>query len=191
MLKFTSMIITPLAVLGLTACATQTYEPVCKSADWESLGYKYAQGKANVESGDFYRRVCPNFGYEADIEAYEKGYRRGAEKFCTPSNGFKNGSRPEMDENVCAALGSEEYDTAYDDGVRVREIELRLKKLKLREEEIARYKRAINGGGIGVNFYGDPVEVKKTIKDLDDERQNIRILREKFKAELKMITDNY
>ena len=191
MVKTTPLIISAFSALFLATCATQTYEPVCKSANWEDLGYKYIQGKANVESGDFYQRVCPNFGYEADIDAFERGYRRGAEKFCTPTRGFENGSSAALNENLCAAVQLDEYDVAYEDGLKAKEIQLTLERLHLRDRQIDSYKRAINGGGHGQNFYGDPVGTKKTIKDLDDERQNIRVLRERYLYELKLIENKY
>ena len=109
--KFRLMIVlVSLAALTviMSGCATLGKDE-CLNADWFSIGYEDgARGYKTSRIGD-HRRACAKHGVAPDFESYENGRRQGLAEWCTPRNGYAQGSRGKIYNGVCP----KEMESAY------------------------------------------------------------------------------
>jgi len=81
-----------LLLLVLGGCASMS-ETQCQVADWHRVGL--ADGANGLPEGRLadYHRDCAKVGIEPDAQAYRRGWDAGIVRFCTPANGWREGSQ--------------------------------------------------------------------------------------------------
>lgn len=187
-------------LLGVTlsGCATSTYAPVCKAADWEKLGFQYATGAKSAEPLSFYNNVCPGFGYQVDKAAFNRGVAAGQGEICQVVEAFDYGYRNHGQSNVCESNSPSGYVEAYDAGHAVYELEQDLKSLDEREVYLERRSRWIsnrvlhNGGSPTGGFANEGrSDTQARIVDLKAELDALRQMRDEKKARIRELKKLY
>jgi len=95
-----------LLLLTLGSCASMS-ETQCPVADWQRVGLNDgANGIAESHLAD-YVKDCAKVGIEPDAVAYRKGWDAGILRFCTPANGWREGTQGHFQaDSVCRAQAS-------------------------------------------------------------------------------------
>ncbi len=93
----------PLLLLTLGGCASMS-ETQCQVADWQRVGLNDgANGIAESHLAD-YVKDCAKVGIAPDAVAYRKGWDAGIVRFCTPANGWREGTQGRYQaDTVCRA----------------------------------------------------------------------------------------
>jgi hypothetical protein len=79
-----------LGLLAIGGCASLS-ENECRTADWEQIGYgDGARGAARSRRGA-HAEACAGYGIALDVQAWEAGYERGLDNYCTPLNALQVG----------------------------------------------------------------------------------------------------
>jgi hypothetical protein len=143
MQKATGLILTTLAALTLSACATMN-EDECIYSDWGAIGYEDGvRGMTGDRIGQ-HRKACAKHGVTPDLTAYQDGRQLGLREYCRPENGFRVGSSGAALPTVCAGEQSADFADAYREGrelhvlqskVRGADSQIRVRKAEL--EDIA------------------------------------------------------
>lgn len=92
-----------LLLLALGGCASMS-ETQCQVADWQRVGLNDgANGVAESHLAD-YVKDCAKVGVEPDAVAYRRGWDAGIVRFCTPANGWREGTQGRHQaDTVCRA----------------------------------------------------------------------------------------
>jgi len=115
MQKATSLILTTVAALTLSACATMN-EDECIYSDWGAIGYEDGvRGMTGDRIGQ-HRKACAKHGITPDLNAYKDGRELGLREYCRPENGFRVGSSGAALPTVCAGEQSGDFGDAYREG---------------------------------------------------------------------------
>lgn len=119
-MRIALIIIIPLTFL-LSGCAKMMNENECVSADWQTIGF--LDGSAGRSESFLNRRVesCAEYGVSPNLNSYLVGRSQGLESFCQPRSGFYMGLRKTIYENVCPTTLEEQFLSAYQDGLGLRE----------------------------------------------------------------------
>ncbi len=97
-----------LGALALTGCETMTVSE-CKVADWGRVGFADgANGSSESRLGD-HVESCAKAGIQPNAQAYRQGWDAGILRFCTPSNGWREGVRGNSGK-VTVCRGQPEYE---------------------------------------------------------------------------------
>ena len=89
-------------VATLQGCATLS-EADCLSADWAVMGEADGQRGRPVSELNRYRRQCAAYGVVPDSQAYLEARERGLARYCTESNGYREGRSGTPYQLVCPA----------------------------------------------------------------------------------------
>lgn len=118
-----------LATVLLSGCAVMS-EKECRSADWREQGERDAlAGHARSRLLDI-REACAKAGV-APVEAlYLDGWNRGIVQFCTVENGARWGREGRGYHQSCPPQLERAFLMYYGDGLRVREAERSLERLR-------------------------------------------------------------
>ncbi|NCP39780.1 MAG: DUF2799 domain-containing protein [Rhodoferax sp.] len=102
-----------LLLLALFGCASMS-ETQCQVADWQRVGLQDgAIGMAESHLAD-YVKDCAKVGVTPDAVAYRKGWDAGILRFCTPANGWREGTQGRHQADaVCRAQSGYERFTYY------------------------------------------------------------------------------
>ncbi len=102
----------------------------CLGADWYALGLEAGSEGQGRDRFDRQHEACLQHGIATDRAAWLEGYEYGLEDFCTPANGYDQGSRGQTYQGVCPShleggflLGYQQGRTLYDARQRVAGIE--------------------------------------------------------------------
>jgi len=79
-------------LLVLSGCAAMT-ETQCQVADWQRVGFADAANGLPENRLADYHRDCAKVGIEPDARAYRQGWDAGIVRFCTPANGWREGTQ--------------------------------------------------------------------------------------------------
>ncbi len=93
-----------LATLGAAACTTLTAEQrsaACQATDWASYGDN--DGRLGVATAEREKKFadCAEFGYPADLAAYQAGRAAGLSTYCTVESGYEVGYAGRRYRKVC------------------------------------------------------------------------------------------
>lgn len=96
--------LTALATLALiTGCASLSEEQ-CLSGDWDGIGHR--DGSAGVVAETQFARhvkACSDLRISPNRAAWQAGYARGLQGYCTPRNGLDEGLQGGRYNDVCPA----------------------------------------------------------------------------------------
>lgn len=91
------------AALVLASCASLS-EDACLEGDWQGIGMRDgAAGHVAESRFDAHLRACSRVGVVPDRQAWQLGYARGLQSYCTPSSGLREGQAGRPYRNVCPA----------------------------------------------------------------------------------------
>ncbi len=93
---------TVVLVAALQGCATLS-EADCLTADWAVMGEVDGQEGKPLSVLNDYRRQCADYGVVPDSQEYMEARERGLTRFCTQSNGYRQGRSGAGDQRVCPA----------------------------------------------------------------------------------------
>ena len=81
-----------LFVVALAGCESMSVSE-CKVADWARVGY--TDGSAGTAQGRLadYAEDCGKTGITPDRRAYRQGWDAGIQTYCTPLNGWREGTK--------------------------------------------------------------------------------------------------
>jgi hypothetical protein len=98
MLRKAWMALACATLLGGCSSLSQTE---CQSANWKEIGYEDGSRGARPARADEHRESCAKHGIAVDRDAWERGYARGLETYCTPENALQLGLRGGDYAGVC------------------------------------------------------------------------------------------
>jgi hypothetical protein len=75
----------------LSGCESMSVSE-CKVADWGRVGYSDGARGVSDRRIASYTEDCGEAGIETDPQAYRKGWDAGIVNFCTPANGWREGT---------------------------------------------------------------------------------------------------
>lgn len=104
-----------LPVLVLAGCSSMS-EKQCRTVDWAARGERDAYDGRARERIASYQDACSEFGIEADIAAYESGYAKGLQLYCTPQRGFSIGKAGGSYGRTCPPEAEPGFLAGYDTG---------------------------------------------------------------------------
>jgi len=94
----------PLTVLLLSVlvsgCAAMSKNE-CQTAQWQSVGYEDGAKGYSVSRIGEYRKSCAEYNVAPDLATYTEGRRQGLQEWCTPSNGYLQGTRGAIYNGIC------------------------------------------------------------------------------------------
>ena len=127
-------VIVACAILSLTSACSSLSESQCLANDWQTVGY--SDGAAGQDSSRLLKHTdaCMKHGVAPDRELYLAGWEEGVLRYCTPDNGFQQGSKGASYNNVCPPDLAPGFIDAYENG----------RQLHLAQAEINRLKSLIN-----------------------------------------------
>lgn len=107
----------------------------CLNAQWQNVGYEDgAKGYNGSRIGE-YRKSCAEYNVSPNLEAYVQGRQQGLIEWCTPSNGYYQGTRGAIYNGVCPKALEPDFELAMSEGRAVYDY---LKKIRNQEKLIAR-----------------------------------------------------
>ncbi|MGB3211340.1 MAG: DUF2799 domain-containing protein [Desulforhopalus sp.] len=102
-------------LLILSGCATMGKNE-CLNAQWQSVGYEDGiKGYTGVRIGE-YRKSCAQYNVTPDLKSYNNGRRQGLQEWCTPGNGFYQGTRGLVYNGVCPKELESDFQRAMIEG---------------------------------------------------------------------------
>ncbi|MCP4342461.1 MAG: DUF2799 domain-containing protein [Desulfobulbaceae bacterium] len=126
--------------LIVSGCATMNKNE-CLNAQWQSVGYEDgAKGYKASRIGE-YRKSCAEHNVSPDLDAYTQGRLRGLTQWCTPSNGYLQGTRGAIYNGICPRELETDFELSMNHGKAVYDYR---KKIKNHETMIARLNRDFN-----------------------------------------------
>ncbi len=139
-------------VIMLQGCATLGKDE-CLNAHWQSIGYEDGgKGYKASRIGD-HRKACSKFNVVPNFEDYTAGHRQGIVEWCTPRNGYNQGTRGRQYNGVCPENLEADFVFALEQGREVYEF----------DKEIQRYEKEID------KHYTDLDGIEEDIKYMEAE----------------------
>lgn len=122
---------TVLCVSAVLAGCSAMSQKECQQADWSLMGEVDAsQGRA-FAAIDTYRKECAEHDIRPDSQAYQAGFERGLERFCSRSNGFYFGKRGGQYKGTCSNHHEQDFLAGYEPGFELFMIQDRITKLNM------------------------------------------------------------
>ncbi|MCC5987375.1 MAG: DUF2799 domain-containing protein [Pararhodobacter sp.] len=139
-------------VFLLAACASISREE-CLQGNWHDIGMRDGQA-GHVAQSRFARHVdsCARVDVAPDQTEWERGYRQGLQRYCTPQSGLREGRAGRAYRSVCPASAEPRFMQGHSLGMaehrqseRIREVEREIRRII----EENRYLQARIGDGNG------------------------------------------
>jgi len=108
-------ILVPVALLGLSGCATMNADE-CATSDWTAIGFEDGSRGYTPDRLGSHRKACAKHGVTPDFAAYQRGHAQGVETFCEPGRAFNYGASGGKYSGVCPADMEPEFLQAYNAG---------------------------------------------------------------------------
>ena len=103
--------------LFLVACGKQVMTTAeCEQADWYAIGKRDASAGASYERIGEYATVCKSVKVVPNKDEYVRGYKEGADIYCTHDNGYQRGKQGGQPFEMCER-GSD-YNVGYNKGIK-------------------------------------------------------------------------
>jgi hypothetical protein len=131
-------LLTPIFLSLLVSGCAAMGKNECLNAQWQSVGYEDgAKGYKTSRIGE-YRKSCAEYNVSPNLEDYMQGYAQGLAQWCTPSNGYYQGTRGAVYNGVCPEALASDFEFAMSEGRTVYDYR---KKINDQEMLIARMHR--------------------------------------------------
>ncbi len=157
--------------LLVSGCAAMSKKE-CLNAQWQSVGYEDgAKGNEASRIGE-YRKSCAEFNVSPNVGAYMQGRLQGLAQWCTPSNGYYQGTRGAVYNGVCPEALESDFEFAMSEGRAVYDY---LQKIHDYEMLVGRLHREYGAIGKQISYMeselvSDQVEPRRRRDLLDDIR---------------------
>lgn len=112
------LLITVLSLSLLAGCAITKED--CASLNWQQQGLEDGF-KGLVARSGYWQAQCQQHGYKVDNSAYSKGWAEGNRQYCTPEQGYRNGSLGNHYQGVCQGSAKDDFMRSYERGWKVYE----------------------------------------------------------------------
>lgn len=126
----------------LTGCASLS-ESECRSQDAFSIGHRDGQRGEQRSRLLKHQEACARYQIQLHAPSYQQGYQQGLELYCTPQNGYQQGSQGAVYQGVCPAelepAFLREYRPAYEHyqlRQRIEQLQDEIEQIRLRQYEI-------------------------------------------------------
>jgi len=86
--------------LFVSGCATMSKNE-CLNAQWQNVGYEDGAKGYNGSRIGIYRKACAEYNVSPDLQAYTLGRQQGLKQWCTPGNGYLQGTRGAVYNGIC------------------------------------------------------------------------------------------
>lgn len=125
-----------LGLAGLSACASMSVEE-CLHADWYQRGIMDGEEGKSRSYVEEHAQACKEAHIVPDFGTWAKGWERGIQRFCTPTNGFERGRRGSYYNHSCPPQYESEFMAAYRQGKAIYDAERKIDSLdsQIRERE--------------------------------------------------------
>ena len=120
--------------LLISGCATMGKNE-CLNAQWKSVGYEDGAKGYNASRIGEHRKSCAEYNVSPNLEAYMQGRQQGLAQWCTPSNGYYQGTRGAIYNGICPEALESDFEFAMSEGKAVYDYQ---KNIHNREVLIAR-----------------------------------------------------
>ena len=169
--------------LLVSGCATMGKKE-CLNAQWQNVGYEDGAKGYNASRIGTYRKSCAEYDISPNLAAYTKGRQQGLAEWCTPSNGYYQGTRGASYKGVCPKALESDFELAMSQGRAVYDYQ---KKIRNQEKLIARLKGDYNAteeqiSSLEKELIGDQAHPQRRRVLLDDIRA--------AETELELLQDN-
>lgn len=128
--------------LYLSGCATLS-ESECRTEDPYGIGQRDGQRGELPSRLLKHQEACARYGISLDSGRYRQGYQQGLPWYCTPDNGYQQGSQGAYYQGVCPPdlepAFLREYRPAYDNyqlRQRLEELHNELEQIRLRQYDL-------------------------------------------------------
>ncbi len=101
--------------LLVSGCATMGKNE-CLNAQWQSVGYEDGAKGYNASRIGEYRKSCAEYNVTPNLEAYMQGRLQGLAQWCTPSNGYYQGTRGAVYNGICPEALESDFELAMSEG---------------------------------------------------------------------------
>ena len=123
--------------LLISGCATMGKNE-CLNAQWKSVGYEDGAKGYNASRIGEYRKSCAEYNVSPNLDAYMQGRQQGLAQWCTPSNGYYQGTRGAIYNGICPEALESDFEFAMSEGKAIYDYK---KNIHDREMLIARLNR--------------------------------------------------
>ncbi|WP_192954754.1 DUF2799 domain-containing protein [Gallaecimonas mangrovi] len=105
-----------IAALLLSGCALTKQD--CAKLDWHQQGLEDGF-KGMVARSGYWQSQCQVHGYPVNQSAYSKGWAEGNRQYCTPQQGYRNGTMGNAYQGVCPDKTQDSFLKSYNQGLKV------------------------------------------------------------------------
>ncbi|MCV6590004.1 MAG: DUF2799 domain-containing protein [Marinobacterium sp.] len=105
-------------VLSVTGCVllggcASLSQNDCRSARWQMIGERDAGWGYEASRVDAHREACFRYGVQPDFAAYQDGYARGLQSYCTYKGGHQAGYKGLSYRHICPKSTEAEFLEGY------------------------------------------------------------------------------
>lgn len=137
-----------LLCLLVSGCAAMSKKE-CLNAQWQSVGYEDGAKGYEVSRIGEYRKSCAEYNVSPDVEAYMQGRSQGLTQWCTPGNGYYQGTRGAVYNGVCPEALASDFEFAMSEGKAIYDY---LQKINDYEMLVARLHREYGAIGQQISY---------------------------------------
>jgi hypothetical protein len=141
----------------------------CKVADWSRTGFADgANGTAESRLAD-YTEDCGKAGIQPDARAYRKGWDAGIQRYCTPFNGWREGTQGNSGKSqVCQGqAGYDSFAHYLEAGLQVHRTQ---EKMRRNNQETDRLQKQLESA----TKDDDKKRLRNELRDIDHSQRRLR-----------------
>ena len=113
--KVSRLFVAMLLSLLVSGCAAMSKKE-CLNAQWQSVGYEDGANGYEASRIGEYRKSCADYNVSPNVDAYMQGRLQGLAQWCTPSNGYYQGTRGAVYNGVCPEALESDFEFAMSEG---------------------------------------------------------------------------
>lgn len=147
-MKVRKTFIIGLILVGMTGCSSISPEE-CKVADskmWFDRGYNDALAGFKTTKFADYAQVCAEVGVKADRDAWDLGYNKGLDLYCTPQTAYMMGAAGSQMSNICPKSSQQALLNAHYLGSEKRQLEQETQHFRAEYERLRKEYRQMQRG---------------------------------------------
>ncbi len=146
----------------------------CKYADWYSIGFRDATMGRPRSGISYYVNACMQYGVHPDKDSYMRGWNEGIKIYCTYEHGLEEGRQGKPYKYVCPHELESDFVRGYEEGRKIRRLELRINELERRRERIERkIDRKEEKLLSSSTSDAEKSRLRRELRDLDEEYRSI------------------
>jgi hypothetical protein len=150
----------------------------CKQSNWSKVGFSDG-AKGSYSEISSYEKSCKKADVIPNRKRYMQGYNKGAQVFCTFSNGVKMGSSNQIVSNICTKTGLEEnFNRGYKKG---NKIYAKKQSIHKKEQQIVDLNKQIKAMESG-NKKGNVKDLGFLFKEKELAQKEVLFLKQQLKA---------